>query len=417
MDKIKPILRYKDDMERIYAETLAPYAVKAPREESRRFEEAEREFENRSAFQRDRDRIIHSAAFRRMMYKTQVFVNHEGDCFRTRLTHSLEVAQFARGIAKSLALNEELAEATALGHDLGHTPFGHAAEAVFDKKLKEVGYGGFFHNEQSLRVIDELENRDNEIYSGLNLTYEVREGILKHNGDRTGLYTELNPYEACSTLEGQIVRLTDTVAYTCHDLDDGIKSGILESNCRRNSDIQREFEIIKERIYDETGIVISASPYDNLKFIGMLIHYFINKITISSYENLEKCGITAYDDVKALAADGVSLIALDRETEELFRAVKKFVGKSVYATATVQMMDAKAKTVVETMFDTLCGNTHLLPAEWRFKLDHFEELAEYCDAPSEDAAKRRVVCDYISCMTDRFALEEYERLFNPNVKI
>ena len=198
----KPILRYKNAIESAYSSILANYATKIPCDGSRKFAEEDGALENRSSFQRDRDRIIHSSAFRRMMYKTQVFVNHEGDHFRTRLTHSLEVAQFARGIAKSLALNEDLAEAVALGHDLGHTPFGHAAESVLDKKLTTESLGGFFHNEQSIRVVDLLETRDNDIYNGLNLTFEVREGILKHNNDRTGLYPELNPYQICSTLEG-----------------------------------------------------------------------------------------------------------------------------------------------------------------------------------------------------------------------
>ena len=417
MENMKPILRYKDDIEEAYGSILAPYAAKRPRNDSRCFAESEREYENRSSFQRDRDRIIHSAAFRRMMYKTQVFVNHEGDHFRTRLTHSLEVAQFARGIAKSLALNEDLAEAAALGHDLGHTPFGHAAEAVFGERLKAAGLGGFFHNEQSLRVVDDLEDRDNAAYSGLNLTFEVREGIFKHNKDRTGIYQSLNPSEECSTLEGQLVKLTDTVAYTCHDLDDGIKSGILENNYRRNPDIAREFGQIKERIADETGIVISVSPYDNARFIGMLIHYFINKITLNSYANLEKYGVCTLEDVERLAKEKVALIELDPVTGELFRALKKFVGKSIYATSTVQMMDAKAKNVVESLFDAFYKNINLLPPEWRYKYGHYGELPEYCDMPDDNAAKSRLICDYISCMTDRYALEEHERVFNPKVKI
>lgn len=417
MKSKKHILRYKDDIEAAYSSILANYAAKVPCSGSRRFCEEEGGFENRSSFQRDRDRIIHSSAFRRMMYKTQVFVNHEGDHFRTRLTHSLEVAQFARGIAKSLALNEDLAEAIALGHDLGHTPFGHAAESVLSAKLKADSFGGFFHNEQSVRVVDLLEVRDNDIYSGLNLTFEVREGILKHNNDRTGLYPELNPNAVCSTLEGQTVKLTDTVAYTCHDLDDGIKSGILENNCSRNPDILREYNLIKERVADETGIIIASGTYDNLKFIGSLIHYFINKITLNSYENLEKYNVENRDDIKRLASENISVIGFDEKTADLFRALKKFVGKSVYTTSTVQMMDAKAETVIEKIYDALYKNTLLLPASWRYKTKNYEKLPEYSGIESDSAAKSRIICDYISCMTDRYALEEYERLFNPNVKI
>lgn len=417
MQNKKPILRYKDDIETAYSSILADYATKVPCDNSRRFLEEENPFENRSSFQRDRDRIIHSSAFRRMMYKTQVFVNHEGDHFRTRLTHSLEVAQFARGIAKSLALNEDLAEAIALGHDLGHTPFGHASESILDAKLKTESLGGFFHNEQSIRVVDLLEMRDNDIYNGLNLTFEVREGILKHNNDRTGLYPELNPYQICSTLEGQIVKLTDTVAYTCHDLDDGIKSAILETNCVRNPDINREFDLIKERVADETNIILNFHSYDNLKFIGTLIHYFINNITLNSYKNFEKYNIQTHEDVKRLASEGISLIAFDDKTADLFHALKKFVGKSIYSTSTVQMMDVKAENVIEKIYDALYKNTLLLPSSWRFKVENYPKLPEYHTIESDTAARSRIICDYISCMTDRYALEEYERLFNPNIKI
>jgi dGTPase len=216
----------KEKMEERYISTLAPFAVKSPKGNSREHREPVRMDENRSDFQRDRDRIIHSTAFRRLMYKTQVFVNHEGDHYRTRLTHTLEVAQFARGICKSLALNEELAEAIALGHDLGHTPFGHAVERYLSDELDKLNIGKFFHNEQSVRIVDLLEKRCDD-YEGLNLTYEVREGILKHNSnkDRSGIYNNLNPDKICSTLEGQIVNKVDTIAYICHDLQDGIKSG------------------------------------------------------------------------------------------------------------------------------------------------------------------------------------------------
>ncbi len=417
MEKAEHILRYKKEIEEAYGKILAPYAAKTPHLASRKHEEKENDDENRSSFQRDRDRIIHSSAFRRMMYKTQVFVNHEGDHFRTRLTHSLEVAQLARGIAKSLALNEDLAEAIALGHDLGHTPFGHAAEEVFDEKLKGIGLNGFYHNEQSVRVVDELETRYNDIYNGLNLTREVREGMLKHNNDRTGMYEELNPYAACSTLEGQIVRLTDTIAYTCHDLDDGIKSGILEKNCNHNANIKSAYFEIKEQIFDETGIEISNSADGNLSFIGQLLHYFINRLTISGYENLKRLNVRNRGDVERLASDKILIIEQDDNTLKLFKALKKFVGTGVYKTATVQMMDMKAKRVVEEMFDAFFENSLLLPPEWRFKVENYNELSEYSGIVSPEAAKSRVICDYISCMTDRYALDEYERLFNPKVRI
>jgi len=411
-----PVIRLKNEIEKAYSEIFAPYASVSPEKYSRRFQEKSGDFENRSDFQRDRDRIIHSSAFRRMMYKTQVFVNHEGDHFRTRLTHSLEVAQFARGIAKSLALNEELAEAIALGHDLGHTPFGHAAEGVFSAKLLKEGLPGFFHNEQSVRVVDVLEHRDVELYKGLNLTKEVREGLLKHNNDRTGAFHELNPELPCFTLEGQLVKLVDTVAYTCHDLDDGIKSGILENNCKRNKDIADYFISIKEEVYNKTGITISYGRYDNTTFISSLIHYFVKEITYSIYENLIKYDIQSIYDVREKAKEKTAVAVLKNDVLEFFLKLKSFVDYAVYQTSTVQMMDVKAEKVVGDLYDAFFDNTDLLPAEWKYRLDNSDKYPEYSYSDFRKT-KARLICDYIACMTDRYALEEHDRVFNPKVKI
>ena len=411
-----PVLRLKNEIEEAYSKIYAPYATITAMENSRMYNENSSDFENRSEFQRDRDRIIHSSAFRRMMYKTQVFVNHEGDQFRTRLTHSLEVAQFARGIAKSLALNEELAEAIALGHDLGHTPFGHAAEGVFSAKLQKEGLPGFFHNEQSVRVVDVLEHRDPESYKGLNLTNEVREGILKHNNDRTGAFSELQPELPCSTLEGQLVKLVDTVAYTCHDLDDGIKSGILENNCKRNMDIGNFFKKIEEEVFEKTGIKISYGRYDNTTFISSLIHYFVKEITYSIYENLIKFDIKSIEDVRRSAEENITIAALKKDVLNFFINLKCFVDAAVYQTSTVQMMDVKAEKVVSDLYDAFYKNTDLLPPEWKYRLDNADKFSEYSFNDNEKI-KARLICDYISCMTDRYALEEHDRVFNPKVKI
>ncbi len=405
-------LRYKDEIESVYASTLAPYATKKPKENSRVYPEEVRETENRSDFQRDRDRIIHSQAFRRMMYKTQVFVNHEGDHFRTRLTHSLEVAQFARGISKSLALNEDLAEAIALGHDLGHTPFGHAAEEVFTEKMKNVNLNDFYHNEQSVRVVDFLEDRDIEKYNGLNLTYEVREGILKHNNDRTGAFEPLNPQKPCSSLEGQIVKLVDTIAYTCHDLDDGIKSGILKNNCINNPNINHQFLEIKKEILDVVHISLECDERNSNKNISSLIHYFISQLTENTYENLKKNNISSLEDVKEASANEITLVCFNESTAAFFKRLKSFVFKAIYSTSTVQIMDAKAKTVIEELFDAFYKNEKLLPPNWLYKLKENKEHIE-----NDEQLKTRIICDYIACMTDRYALEEHEKLFNPRVKI
>lgn len=408
----KYYLRYKDDIENSYASILAPYATQKPKQNSRKYNEKLRDDENRSDFQRDRDRIIHSQAFRRLMYKTQVFVNHEGDHFRTRLTHSLEVAQFARGISKSLALNEDLAEAIALGHDLGHTPFGHVAEDIFTQKMKNVGLTTFYHNEQSVRVVDFLENRDVDEYFGLNLTYEVREGILKHNKDQTDLFEELNPHEVCSSLEGQVVNLVDTIAYTCHDLDDGIKSGILEDNCTNNPSINALFNEVKQEILSATNIALDYKKKNSNKIISDLIHYFINQLTLNAYENLKNNNISTLEDVKKLAANNISIITFDDETKKLFKKLKDFVKKAVYLTATVQIMDTKAAKVIEELFNAFYENVNLLPPNWYYKIEENKEKIS-----DGNQLKTRIICDYIACMTDRYALEEHEKLFNPRVKI
>lgn len=411
-----PVVRMKKELEEIYGGILAPYAVKKAKPNSRKVEEKQETFENRTDFQRDRDRIIRSSAFRRMMYKTQVFVNHEGDWFRTRLTHSLEVAQLSRAIAKSLALNEELAEAIALGHDLGHTPFGHASEGVFFEKLKSVGLSGFFHNEQSLRVVDVLENKGEKKLGGLNLTLEVREGILKHNGDRTGAFFELEPFIPCRSIEGQLIRLVDTAAYTCHDLDDGIKSGILEKNCICNSDIRHDFEDIKEKIKEICGIEISFGRYDDVSFISQLTSFFAEKITLGIYNNLSKYNVKDLSTVEQLAKKRISLAAFDKKTEDLFLDLKSFVNSALYSTWAVQMMDVKAEKLVSGLFDAFMDNSSLLPPEWKYKRDNYHKFSEYNLATKEQASAR-LVCDYISCMTDRFAIEEYDRVFDPKVKI
>lgn len=415
VDKFFPI-RYKDDIEAAYASILAPYATAFPAPDSRDYEEKLQSDDLRSSFQRDRDRIIHSKAFRRLMYKTQVFVNHEGDHFRTRLTHSLEVSQFARGIAKSLALNEDLAEAIALGHDLGHTPFGHAVEGYFDEQLKSRGMGRFYHNEQSVRIVDLLESRNSTDYKGLNLTKEVREGILKHNEDRSGVYTNLDPYLPCSNLEGQVVSIVDTIAYVCHDFEDGVKSGLLYKNIQNNPDIKEGFLELKEMISEKTkgDISLHCDLYTDTYFIRKLIHYFILNLTKDSHENIIKLNVSSLDDVKRLAQQKKSVIGFKEETKKVFDEFKKFVYKNIYDTQTIVIMDTKAVSVVSEMFEALIKNPKLLPPDWLYKYNHIENDDSYNGYKNNEI---RVICDYLSCMTDRYALEEYERLFDARVKL
>lgn len=404
--------RNKEMIETAYGQILAPFATKVPVKHSRDYEEIERDTENRSSFQRDRDRIIHSKAFRRLMYKTQVFVNHESDSFRTRMTHSLEVAQFARGLCKSLALNEDLAEAIALGHDLGHTPFGHAVEKYLEKEMEK--FGGFYHNEQSVRVVDFIEKRSSK-YVGLNLTKEVREGILKHNRDRSGIYLDLEPNVPCLSLEGQVVSLVDTVAYICHDLQDGIQSGLIEEVMMKNRDFRESIEemisIIKTFLPNET---VEVQRFSDTYFIDHLIHRLIMGITINSVKLLEEHQIETLEDVKAAARRGITLIDLSKEDRELFHRLAKLTYRSVYGIHTIQTMDSKAVLVVKDLFETFVNAPDLLPPDIYDQYNHVEEVKGYTGVQNN---QMRVICDYISCMTDRSALEEHERIKNPRIKI
>jgi dGTPase len=415
---VKELPLDKSKMEERYNSILAPFAKKNPQENSREYDEPMREYENRSDFQRDRDRIIHSKAFRRLLYKTQVFVNHEGDHFRTRLTHTLEVAQFARGVSKSLALNEELAEAIALGHDLGHTPFGHAVERYLSDKLEEKQMGKFFHNEQSVRIVDYIEKRCDK-YNGLNLTYEVREGILKHNSlkDRSGIYSNLQYDKICSTLEGQVVNKVDTIAYICHDLQDGIESGLIEKAMKKNPQYNEKMIELKEYIAEFLGVKIEDidfTKYGSAYFIADLIHKFIMKITENSVTNLINYTIQTCEDVRAKANMNIEIICFDDTTKELFEKIKDIVYEYVYGINTIQAMDEKAVNVINDLFYKFIKNPSLLPPDWYHRYKNIQNNDLYTGAKNSNI---RVVCDYISTMTDRYALDEHERLYNPRIKI
>ncbi len=405
----------KEGIEERYGTILAPYAITKPKENSRDYDYLEevRNNENRSDFQRDRDRIIHSKAFRRLMYKTQVFVNHEGDHYRTRLTHTLEVSQFARGICKSLALNEDLAEAIALGHDLGHTPFGHAVERYINNYLSRKKLGEFHHNEQSVRVVDFIETRTH-MYRGLNLTSEVREGILKHNDRYSNIYENLSPGKPCSSLEGQTVNLVDTIAYICHDLQDGIKSGLIEKAIMTNSDFSIGFNEISNIIEDIIGEKINFSPYHDTYFIDKLIHEFIMSITFQSASNIKQHNITSVEDVFSLSNKNVTIIELDNDKKALFKRLKKLIRDNVYKLYTIKTMDFKAVSVVRDLLNSFIKDPTLLPPEEYCKYCNMEIDPNYKGAVNSQI---RVICDYISCMTDRFALEEHERIKNPRIKI
>jgi dGTPase len=369
---------------------LAPYAARSELSKGRRYEETFKD--NRTSFQRDRDRIIHCAAFRRLEYKTQVFVNHEGDYYRTRLTHSLEVAQIARGTARALGLNEELAEAIALAHDLGHTPFGHSGEHVLNDLMKD--HGGFEHNRQSLRIVEELEERYPN-FSGLNLTYETREGIIKHSTYHdTPSISEMQDYEpgVVPTLEAQIINQADEIAYNNHDIDDGLTSGMVDLKELRDEVplVDRIFRQVEERY---PGVDETRKKYQAISY---LIGFLINDLVGHSSAMLREHEIQSVEDVRA---KNVMLISFSPETRKENTELKRFLYRNLYTHYRVERMRIKGKMVLTNLFRIYMENPTLLPKKFH--------------AIIEQSGRERIIADYIAGMTDRYALDEYKKLFEP----
>jgi dGTPase len=372
---------------------LAPYAARSFESRGRRHDEPYKD--SRPAFERDRDRIIHCAAFRRLEYKTQVFVNHEGDYYRTRLTHSLEVAQIARGIARDLRLNEDLVEALALAHDLGHTPFGHTGEEVLNDLM--AGFGGFEHNRQSLRIVEVLEERYPG-FDGLNLTWETREGIVKHSSDCQGTgdaeYAEYRP-ELRPTLEAQIIDLADEIAYNNHDIDDGLKAGYITLDELNGVELWR-------RTAQKVG-----SKYPGLdeerqihQTISHLIGFLIDDLVRTTVDRIRTGRIDTLDQVRRNPG---RLVAFSEETGRQNRDLKSFLHRRLYHHFKVERMRVKATRFLTLLFESYTANPSLLPLNSQEKFERF--------------GKERVICDYIAGMTDRYALDEYKRLFEPYERV
>jgi len=366
--------------------TLAPYAANPDQSIGRHH--AEPASSTRNAFQRDRDRIIHSTAFRRLEYKTQVFVNHEGDLFRTRLTHSLEVAQMARGIARTLNLHEDLTEAIALAHDLGHTPFGHAGQDALNDCMRD--YGGFEHNLQSLRVVDQLEQRYAE-FDGLNLTFEVREGILKHcsikNARQLGDVGVRFIEKTSPSLEAQLTNYADEIAYNNHDIDDGLRSGLIsieqlstvELFAQNLAEVKVKYPVLEQkRLVHET--------------IRRMINTLVVDLCTHSAKNIAKHQPASIDDIRRLP----QLVGFSEDIAKQNLKLKQFLRKNLYQHYKVNRMSAKAVRIVQELFACFYENTGLLPNE-------FQVYAE--------VDKARAVADYIAGMTDRFAIREHRKLF------
>ena len=372
---------------------LAPYAAKAIVSRGRRH--VEEKPGSRSEFQRDRDRIIHSTAFRRLEYKTQVFVNHEGDLFRTRLTHSLEVAQIGRSIARNLRLNEDLVEAIALAHDLGHTPFGHAGQDALNACMKD--YGGFEHNLQSLRVVDALEERY-AAFDGLNLTFETREGILKHcalkNAKGLGDVGQRFVDKTQPTLEAQLTNLADEIAYNNHDIDDGLRSGLLQESKL----MELDFYALHRRAVE------AAYPSINgRRAVAETIRRMINDLIVDLIKTSEKriaeFAPTSVDEVRNMGA----MIAFSDGMYKEATILKQFLRENLYRHYLVNRMTSKARATVKEMFDLMMAEPILLPPDYQVINAHESDESRILQA--------RKIADYIAGMTDRFAIREHRRLF------
>lgn len=372
---------------------LAPYASHDQETRGRRYPEPPPS--HRGEFQRDRDRIIHSTAFRRLEYKTQVFVNHEGDLFRTRLTHSIEVAQIGRSVARALHLNEDLTEAIALAHDLGHTPFGHSGQEALNRCMRD--WGGFEHNLQSLRVVDLLEEKYAE-FPGLNLTFETREGILKHcaikQARELGELGERFLKRRQPSLEAQLANLADEIAYNNHDVDDGLRYGLIRV------EQLREVRLFASQ-YEAVGRAYPALP--ERRRIHETIRRMINHVVVQLIEHsrrlLAEAGVRHADEVRACEHP---LIDYDPQTRAQTLELKRFLREHLYNHYRVRRMSAKAVQVIESLFGALLDDPRLLPPQYQEKLDG-------CD----DSGRARVVADYVAGMTDRYAIREYRRLFDP----
>ncbi|PJF21114.1 MAG: deoxyguanosinetriphosphate triphosphohydrolase [Phototrophicales bacterium] len=375
----------RERLEEIEAQTLASYALLSKNSRGRQHHEHEPKY--RTAFQRDRDRVIHSAAFRRLEYKTQVFVNDAGDYYRTRLTHTLEVAQIGRTLARGLSVNEDLVEVICLAHDLGHPPFGHAGEHVLDQLMQE--HGGFNHNHQSYRVVTELEQRYPQ-WNGLNLTYETLEGIAKHETEYDISNTAGFDENTRGSVEAQIADVADELAYNAHDLDDGIQSGLIQPHQLEKLEIWRE---LCDRLEWRGG------PMDEItrhRFIREQIGMQVDDVLTQTMQNLQAINAKTAADIQQ---QPVNIVTHSDRLKKLNRALKNFLYENMYYHYTVVRMAKRAERIISELFQSYVSEPKQLPPEQRQRL--------------ESEPLERVVADYIASMTDRSAFQSYRRLFDP----
>ncbi len=375
----------REKLEDIEAQSLAPYGLRSKNSRGRRVQEDEAEF--RTRFQRDRDRILHTTAFRRLEYKTQVFINYEGDYYRTRLTHTLEVAQIGRSIALALGANETVTEAICLAHDMGHPPFGHSGESTLSRLMRD--HGGFDHNKQSFRIVTELEQRYPK-FAGLNLTWEVLEGLVKHEteydiSDASAFNPELRGH-----IEAQISNVADELTYTAHDLDDGLRSGMITAPMLDGIAL---WEILMK------SIGWDGNNFDEMtrhRLVRRLIGMEVDDLVRTSDQHLRESGVRSVDELQRLP---YNVVGFSEDMRRRNRELKDFLYNNLYRHYRVMRMTVKAERILTDLFQAYCSEVSILPA-------HVQNLIATRGA-------ERTICDYIAGMTDRFAIEEHQKLFDP----
>jgi dGTPase len=375
----------RSHLEELEDKQLAPFAIRSKDTRGRLFPDDEPDY--RTVFQRDRDRIIHTTAFRRLEYKTQVFINYEGDYYRTRLTHTLEVTQIGRTIARALGANEDLVEAICLAHDLGHPPFGHSGEVVLSRLMKD--HGGFDHNKHSFRIVTQLESRYTE-HPGLNLSWEVLEGIVKHETEYdVSDASDFNP-ELRGHLEAQITNIADEMAYTAHDLDDGLRSGMIHAGMLAGMPI---WEMLVDQIGWKGSILDDMSRH---RLIRRLIGISVTDIVNHTSEKIRKSGAQT---VQALQELPYNVVGFSEDTHRRNRELKDFLYKNLYRHHRVVRMQTKAERILTDLFQAYIAEKTMLPP-------HIQNWIT-------DRGLERSICDYIAGMTDRYAIDEYQKLFDP----
>ncbi len=375
----------RQQLEKMENGSLAPYAVHASQSKGRKYPEKEPEY--RTCFQRDRDRILHTTAFRRLEYKTQVFINYEGDYYRTRLTHTLEVTQIGRTIARAMGANEDLVESICMAHDLGHPPFGHSGEHILNQLMAD--YGGFNHNHQSYRIVTEIEQRYPQ-FPGLNLSWEVLEGIVKHETE----YDKTDALDFDSHLRGhleaQITNVADELAYTSHDLDDGLRSGMITTDMLGEIDL---WNMVAD------NLEINSCQLDDLTRHGIireLIGLEVDSMIKDSCVRLENSGVKSLVELQSLP---YNVVGFDDAMRQHNRELKDFLFHNMYRNYRVVRMQKKAERVLSELFNAYLNEPLMLPM-------HFQEQIEM-------KGKEQTICDYLAGMTDRFAVDEYQKLFDP----